>query len=224
MFAQLVMLSSIALLLLAGGKTFWQSRRINYPSGEILAFGLFFVALGILGYAIRDILIQFEEYQLELVIGKIGIFFHVLGGVLILRFLTQSFTPQPFKQIFFAVCFLYLVIVPVALAAFPVVSEIMVAPFEPFPYKVIRHTPVGMPASLVIFLFVIGPLLLAAVVGYNIFKLEEKKLKTKALLYGMSFLLLFIPSLVCLFISPVYARWGYLIGAILLYKVLRMKV
>lgn len=223
MFAQLVMLSTIILISLVGSKAFYQSRRIKYFPGKILAFGLFFVALGIFGYAVRDILIQFEEYQLELTIGKIGIFFHVLGGVLILRFLTQAFTPEPFKQILFVISIVYLIIVPIALATFPIVSEVMEAPFEPLPYKVIKHTPAGMPAYLVIFLFILGPLLLTAVVIYNTLKLEEKKLKTKALLYGASFLFLFIPSLICLFISPIYARWGYLIGAILVYKAFRIK-
>lgn len=224
MFAQLVILSTVILLSLVGSKALRQSRRINYLPGKILSFGLFFVAFGIFTYAVRDILTQFELYQLELTVGKSGIFFHVLGGVLILRFFTQAFTSGPFRQICFSICLLFIAIVLIALISFPVTSEIIQAPFELLSYKVIKHTPTGMPAYLIIFIFIFGPALLTSMVLYNAVKIEEKKLKTKALFYGTGFLFLFIPSLVCLFISPIYARWGYLIGAILLYQAFQIKV
>lgn len=223
MFAQLVMLSTIVLLSLVGSKAFWQSRRINYFPGKILSSGLFFVALGIFIYAVRDILTQFGLYELELTVGKSGIFFHVLGGVLILRFFTQRFASERFRQICFLACLAFIVIVLIALTVFPLTSETTQAPFEPFPYQVRKHSPTGMPAYLVIFIFIFSPILLTGIVLYNTIKIEEKRLKTKALFYGAGFLFLFIPSLVCLFISPIYARWGYLIGATLLYKAFQMK-
>lgn len=224
MFAQLVMLSTIVLLSLVGSKALRQSRRINYLPGKILSFGLFFVAFGVFIYAVRDILTQLGLYQLELTVGKSGIFFHVLGGILILRFFTQAFTPERFRQICFLICLLFIAIVLIALTTVPLVSETIQAPFEPFLYEVIKHTPTGMSVYLIIFIFIFGPVLLTSIVLYNALKIEEKRLKTKALLYGMGFLFLFIPSLVCLFISPIYARWGYLIGAILLYKAFQVKV
>lgn len=224
MFTQLVMLSTIILLLSVGSKALRQSRRTNYLPGKILSFGLFFVAFGIFTYAVRDILAQFGLYQLELTVGKSGIFFHVLGGVLMLRFFTQAFTPERFRQIFFLVSLLFVAIVLIALIIFPTVSEIIQAPFEPFPYKVIKHTPIGMPSYLIMFILVVGSALLTSIVLYNTLKIEEKKLRAKGLLYGMGFLFLFLPSLICLFISPIYARWGYLIGAILLYKGFKKKM
>jgi hypothetical protein len=224
MFAQLVMLSTIILLSLAGNKTLKTSQRINYFPGKMLSLGLFLVALGIFTYMVRDILTQFELYKFQLTIGKAGIFFHTLGGVLILHFLTQEFAPERFKKVFFSICLLSIVVVLIGLMSFPLVSEVTQAPFEPFPYKVIRHAPAGTPSNAVIFIFIFGPALLTSIVLYNTFKLKEKKLRAKGLLYGMGFLFLFLPSLVCLFVSPIYARWGYLIGAILLFKVLRMKV
>jgi len=224
MFAQLVMLSTIILLSLAGNKTLKTSQRINYFPGKMLSLGLFLVALGIFTYMVRDILTQFELYKFQLTIGKTGIFFHTLGGVLILHFLTQEFAPERFKKVFFSICLLSIVVVLIGLMSFPLVSEVTQAPFEPFPYKVIRHAPAGTPSNVTVFVFIFGPALLTSIVLYNTFKLKEKKLRAKGLLYGMGFLFLFLPSLVCLFISPIYARWGYLIGAILLFKVLRMKV
>lgn len=224
MFAQLVMISTIILLFLAGNRSFKTSQKINYFPGKMLSLGLFFVAFGIFTYMVRDILTQFELYKFQLIIGKIGIFFHTLGGVLILRFLTQEFTPDRLKQPFFLICLLTITIVLIGLIKFPLVSETIQAPFEPFPYKVIRYAPAGAPSNITIFIFILGPFLLTSIVLYNTIKLEERKLKIKGLIYGMGFLFLFLPSLVCLFISPIYARWGYLIGAILVYWAFRMKV
>ncbi len=224
MFAQLVMLSTIILLSLVGSKALRQSRRINYLPGKILAFGLFFVAFGIFTYAVRDILTQFGIYELQLIIGKTGIFFHTLGGTLILWFLAQEFVSRRFKKAFFLICLLTIAVVLIGLISFPVVSEVIQAPFEPFPYKVIRNAPAGVPSNVVIFIFILGPVLLTSIVLYNTLKLEETKLRMKGLFYGMGFLFLFLPALICLFISPIYARWGYLIGAILLLKAFGMKV
>lgn len=53
---------------------------------------------------------------------------------------------------------------------------------------------------------------------------KERKVLVKALLYGLgiSFQCLFIP--LCIFISPVFARLGYGIGAIMVYKAFGMKI
>lgn len=224
MFTQLVMLLTIILLLLVSLETFKQSRRTGYTTGKFLAFGLFFVALGIFSYSIRDILTQFEFYQWELTIGKIGILFHILGGALMLRFLTQLFMSPRFKRIFFAASIIYIAVVLVALILSPLVSEKQQAPLEPLHYEIIRHEPSEMSAHFVLIVFIFGPLLLTSIVLYNTIQLEEKVLKIKAWLYGGGFFFLFIPSIICLFISPIYARWGYLLGAFLLYKALRMKI
>ena len=224
MFAQLVMLSTIVLLSLIGNRALKISQRISYFPGKMLSLGLFFVAFGIFTYMARDILTQFELYKFQLTIGKVGIFFHTLGGVLMLQFLTQEFAPECFRKVFFSMCLLSIAVVLVGLMSFPLVSEVTQAPFEPFPYKVIRHTPAGTPSNVAIFIFIFGPTLLTGIVLYNTFKLKEKKLRAKGLLYGVGFLFLFLPSFIWLFISPIYARWGYLIGAILLLKALRMKV
>ncbi len=218
------MFSTIALLLLIGSKTFWQSRKINYPSGKILSLGLFLVAVGILTYTIRDILTQFKLYEAELIIGKVGTLAHALGGLLVLRFFIQKFAPENIKKICFFVCLTLIIIVLIGLMIFPLVSETMQAPFEPFSYEIRRHTPEGMSAGLIIFIFIFTPLLLAGIIFYNTIKVEEKNLKTKAFLYGMGFLFLFIPAAVCLFISPIYARWGYLLGAIFIYKAFNIKI
>jgi hypothetical protein len=218
------MISTIVLLSLVGKKALQKSQMINYPSAKILSLGLFLVAFGIFTYMVRDILTQFGLYRFQLMIGKTGIFFHTLGGVLILWFLSQNFVSESFKKAFFLVSILTIIIVLIGLLNFPVASQIIQAPFEPFPYKVIRQAPVGKINNLIIFIFILGPALLTGIILYHTLKLKEKKLRTKGLFYGAGLLFLFIPSLICLFISPIYARWGYLIGAILIYKAFGMKV
>jgi len=224
MFAQLVMISTIVLLSLVGNKTLKTSQRISYLPGKMLSLGLFLVSFGIFTYIVRDILTQFELYKFQLIIGKTGIFFHTLGGVFILQFLTQEFVPEGLRRVFFSICLLSIIVVLIGLISFPLVSEVTQAPFEPFPYKVIRHAPAGAPSNVTIFIFIWGPTLLTGIILYNTFKLKKRKLIAKGLLYGIGLLLLFVPSLICLFISPIYARWGYLIGAILLFKAMKIKV
>lgn len=224
MFIQLVMLSTIILLFLTGNKTLKTSQKTYFFPAKILSLGLFFVALGIFLYMVRDILTQFKLYKFQLIVGKVGIFFHTLGGVLILWFLAQEFIEQNFKKIFYLISLITIIIVLGGLIVFPTTSEIIQAPFEPFTYKVIRNAPVGELGSLTLFIFILGPVLLTGVILYNTFKIKEKKLRIKGSLYSAGFLFLFIPSVICLFISPIYARWGYLVGAILLYTALKIKV
>lgn len=68
--------------------------------------------------------------------------------------------------------------------------------------------------------FVLAFVLLIAVVAIA----KERKKMVKALLYGLgvSFQGLFIP--ICIFISPIFARLGYGIGAFMVYKAFGMKV
>ena len=223
MFAQLIMLSTIILLFLVGSRVFRQSKKTNYSSGKILSLGLLLTAFGIFIYAVRDILTQFKLYELELMVGKTGVFFHTLGGVLILRFFIQTFASERLKKICFLICLTLIIFVLIALTSLPLISETVGAPFEPFPYQIRKHSPDGLSVGLVLFIFILGPLLLASIIFYNATKIKEKELKTKALFYGIGFLFLFIPSLICLFISPIYARWGYLLGSIFIYKAFNVK-
>lgn len=58
----------------------------------------------------------------------------------------------------------------------------------------------------------------------SIFIAKQRKVMVKSLLYGLgiSFQGLFIP--LCIFISPVFARLGYGIGALMVYKAFGMKI
>lgn len=69
-------------------------------------------------------------------------------------------------------------------------------------------------------LFVLAIILLLI----SIFVAKQRKVIVKALLYGLgiSFQGLFIP--ICIFISPIFARLGYGIGALMVYKAFGMKV
>jgi heme O synthase-like polyprenyltransferase len=52
---------------------------------------------------------------------------------------------------------------------------------------------------------------------------QDRKLRKKVIIYGLGFLFLSLFGMVCVFFSPVYARIGYLIGAILIYKAYSIK-
>jgi len=58
----------------------------------------------------------------------------------------------------------------------------------------------------------------------SIFVTKNRKVMIKALLYGLgiSFQGLFIP--LCIFVSPIFARLGYGIGAFMVYKAFGMKI
>jgi len=71
----------------------------------------------------------------------------------------------------------------------------------------------------------LGMFIIALILLFStIFIAKEKKVITKALLYGLgiSFQGLFIP--ICIFISPIFARLGYGIGAFMIYKAFGIKV
>jgi len=228
MITQLVMLSTYILLAFVGGKTFQKSKRINYLPGKILSFGLFFVALGIFCYAIRDIFIQFGMYETQLIILKLGGFIHALGCILTLWFLCQQFTSERLKRILFLTCLFIIVSVLILLTIFPWSSEVIQAPFEPFPYKVIRNFPSSSSSKMgiitEIILFIIVSVLLTSIILYNVSQLEDKKLRKKGMFYGIGFLCLLLPMIICSMVSPIYARIGYLLGAIFIYKAFKMEV
>jgi hypothetical protein len=108
----------------------------------------------------------------------------------------------------------------------PISSEMTRAPFEPFPYIIIRSYPAkGVTLAAPVFLWIgLASLLLFFIILTNVLKLKGKEERKKALFYNFGFLFLIFPMIICTFISPIYARWGYLIGAILLYKAIRIKL
>lgn len=225
MFTQLVIYSTVGLLIYNGLKIFQKSREIKYFPGKIFSLGLFLVGTGIFLYAVRDIFVQFEMYKIggELLI-KVGGFLHVLGCILLIWFIVSQFSPGHLKKVFSILGCLIVFIGIVIYVSLPLKSELIQAPFEPFPYKVIRNFPEPKAANLTVITAIITACVsLFGIVLYNALKLEEKKLKKKALFYGLGFLLLFGPIYLCVFVSPIYARWGYLIGAILIHKALEIK-
>jgi len=226
MFTQLVMLSTIIFLWWTGSKFYRKSKKIAYFSGKIVATGLFLVGFGILMYVIRDIFIQLEMYQIQEKLTLSGGFFHILGSVLILWFICREFASKLLGKVSFVLGLLIMVLMMVGIKTASVDSEIIKAPFEPFPYTIIRNYPAeGVTLAMPIFWWMgLTSVLLLGIIFYNVLKLKKKEEKKKGLLYGFGFIFLIFPMLICTFISPIYARWGYLIGAILLYRAFGMKI
>lgn len=227
MFTQLVMISTFFLLTFTGIKIFQRSKKVNYFTGKVMGFGLFFVAIGILFYIIRDILVQLEMYQIQEKLLIIGGVFQILGNSLMLWFFCGEFISKRLAKLSFLAGLLLIILMIIAVQLMPLGSELISAPFEPFSYKVIRNffqTEGMFFPGIPLFIWLITfPVLLAGIILFNTLKVKDKEKRKKGFLYGLGFLFLFIPMVICIFISPIYARWGYLVGAILLYQAFKMK-
>lgn len=228
MITQLIMIATISCLIFTGKRFFQKSKVINYFSGKLFSFGLFFVAGGILFYAIRDVFVQFRMYEIQIWFIGIGGILHIIGCFLILWFFSKEFIPEPPLQraVFGLFSFLMIFFVFITLGGiFKIGSELQSAPFEPFPYFVIRNFILDPLGNMYLLGIIIGLALLTfGIILYNSLREKEKTLRFKGLLYGLGILLLIAPMAVCMVISPIYARIGYLIGAILIYKAFGMKI
>lgn len=225
MFTQLVMIFSIVFLVWSGNKIFRKSKEINYSSGTLLALSLFFVGFSVFNYAIRDVFIQFEMYKTEYIFYQIGVISQ-LGGMFLMTMFVCSFVSKLFARtvlIPFAVGSAIFIII--AIVFFPTISIIKQAPLELIPYKVISHPWSSKLINIIFFsLALLFSVLSFSVFLYNAIKIKERRRKIKALFYGFGILFLFLPAILCVFISPIFARLGYVIGAILIYKAFQTKV
>jgi len=227
MITQLIMLSTFFLLIFSGKNILQKSRAINYFPGKIFSVGLFFTAGGILFYAIRDVFIQFRMYEIQIWFIQIGAMLHFIGCFLILWFFSEEFISKPFLQKLALGLFSFLIIFFIIITTgqvFKIESELQLAPFEPFPYFVVRNfisAPLGTPFLLGI-IFSLA-LLTFGIVLYNLLREKETTFKFKGLFYGLGVFLLIAPMAICMLVSPIYARIYYLIGTLLIYGVLRIK-
>lgn len=225
MITQLVMFSTIILLILTGTRFLQRGRETKYFPVRILAAGLFLIALSILFYAVRDILVQFKMYEIQTKLLLFGGIIHITGSILIAWFVTKEFGPKLiFQYLVFILLVVFLISIILISKLFPMGSELQQAPFEPIPYFIIRNYPlVPLGKNILLFLFFGLSALIFGIIFYNSLKVKERELKIRGLFYGLGFLFLIAPALVCLLISPIYARIGYLIGAILIYKAFQKK-
>ena len=227
MVTQLIMISTIFLLAFSGKRIFQKSKVINYFPGKIFSLGLFFVASGILFYAIRDVFIQIRMYEIQIWFIQIGAILHFIGCFLILWFFSKEFILKPlFQKIIFSLfSFLMIFFIFITLGGvLKIGSELQSAPLEPFPYFVMRNFILDPLGNMYLLGIVISLALLTfGIILYNLLREKEKTLRFKGLLYGLGALFLIAPMGICMVISPVYARIGYLIGAFLVYETFRVK-
>lgn len=226
MITQLVMFSTIILLFLTGGRIFKKSRETEYTFSLLFAIGLILIGLGILFYAIRDIFIQYGMMEIQIELLMIGGVIQILGGVLVFIFFSKEFTQ---KVIFYYTnisAFIAWVVAVIFIEKIvPIGSELERAPLEFIEYYVVRNYPETiLGATILTVMFIYLSALILGIILHNSLKIEDKKAKTKGLFYGLGILFLIVPMVLCILISPIYARIGYLIGAILIYKAVNMKV
>ncbi len=225
MFTQLVMFSTIVLLSWVGINFYRKAREIAYFPGKVAGVSLIFVGLGILMYAIRDLFIQLEMYGTQENILLLGGVFHILGAILLFWFVC-GFAAEELRKVSFGIGLILIILMVLSMRVISFGSEIIQAPFEPFPYAVVRNFIAESDFLSILFFWIslLVPLLVLGIIFYHTLKLKERKVRQKGLLYGLGFIFLTFPMVsICMFISPIYARWGYLMGAVLLYIAFRIK-
>jgi len=189
MITQIVMILSIVCLFWAGIRIFKRSEKIHFFSGKLLAWGLFLIGFSIVFYAIRDIFIQLNSGNIEIVL--------YMRKAMPMKSKSQITTDSITKK----------------------------APLEVIDYKVISHP---WELKIVNFAFLGSILLFGTIVFFiflfNVLRQQNQKMRAKGLLYGTGILFLFAPAILCVFISPIFARIGYVLGAVLIYKAFDMKV
>lgn len=228
MITQIIMISTIFLLCWLGYEFLKRSKKTKYFSAKIFGFGLFFIALAIIFYAVRDILVQFGFYGLQTNFLIVGGLIHILGAYLILWFVSKEFGPRSYFKYLFYVLFGFVMIafgLFLSGKVFKLASEIQQAPLEPLHYLVVRNY-VSDPTGILILygLIILISVLILGVILFNSLREKEKILKIKGLFYGLGAWFLIAPMIICALISPIFARIGYLIGAILIYKAFKIKI
>lgn len=220
MFTQVVMFSTIFLLLWTGNRIFQEGKEKRYFAARVFALGLFLVALGIFSYAIRDIFVQFKMFGIQEKLLILGGFLQAMGGLLTFWFLVKEFALRPlFKYIVYTFFIIWTVAFILSQKIIPMASELQRAPFEPFPYFVVRNYPATIQGNIfLITILTLLSLLIFGIILNNSLRTKEKELRMKGILFGFGILFLIAPMIICALVSPIYARIGYLLGAILLYK------
>jgi len=141
MITQLVMISTVLLLLTIGIKSFKKSIRLNLSIGKIFSFGLIFIAIAIVFYAIGDIFTQMERYGIQSKLLYAGSFFHLSGILLLFWFLVKEFTEERFRKVFLAIGIFLALSITATVIMVQTEREIIQAQFEPFSYKIVRQFP-----------------------------------------------------------------------------------
>lgn len=224
MFTQLVIVISVICLLITASKIIEKGKIVISPGGLSLPGGLLFVAFAIFSYGVRDILIQFGKYDLQSIFYKIGGISQIIGfflvGIFVSGFLTQKFL----RKILLPFWAVYSIIIIIAVLFFPVKTVIKQAVLEPFPYKVIS---LPWESAAINIFFLAGTFFLSLFILitflYNFINIKEKSGRLKTLFYGIGLFCLFLPAILCVFISPIFGRLGYVVGAICIFLAFRIK-
>lgn len=229
MFTQTVMILTIIFLALTGVNFYIKDRNAPYPGSKIMIIGIFAVAIGILAYAARDIFIQLGQRGPQEAALQLGGVFHLLGSIFIFWFISKKFISRPLGRIFILLGVVIMVTTVFSLNIGPTITkEASQALFEPFSYEIVRPyvemEEIVYPGVLVFAWQFLAPFLLLGIILFHVLKLEDPAQKRKGIFYGFGLFFLFFPMLICMFVSPIFARWGYLAGAFLLYKAFQMEI
>ena len=225
MFTILVMLITIFTFWYGGVKIFKRAKTTQYRPAYWLAITFLTSGFGIFCYLIRSILVQFDFFTADQIIYRIGGFVHMIGFIPVIYFTYKEFAPKLIRWTIGLLSGLGMVFIGIS-TFFPLKTILVKqAPLEIIPFKMTSFPWEWMFVNKAFMLItVVVPILLFLVFLINGLKARNKKVLLKSLMYGFGILMIIIPTPACVFISPIFARLGYVAGAILAYKAFRMKL
>jgi hypothetical protein len=228
MITQIVMISTIILLSFCGAYFYKKSKKTNFPSARVFSLGLFLIAVAVLFYSIRDIFVQMQKYEIQKNFLVVGGFLHIIGAYLILWFLAKEFGKKAYRYFYYFLFGVLLFGFGLFLTGkfFKLGSEVQKAPFEPFNYYVVRNYLEDPSGNIILWSVIITiSILVLSITFTNLLKEKgNKEAIKKGLLYSFGIWFLIGPMIICATLSPVFARIGYLIGAILIYLSTKIKI
>lgn len=201
-----------------------RSQELSYTPGKFLAGALLLSAFSLAFYSIRDVLVQYGLLDVQYAFYAIGAIIQGTGGYLMIVFATTGFTSSRTQKIILPITGVLVALTVLAIAFGPTITIMKEAPFEPFPYLVVNHPWENMAlniAFLLSILFLVG--LVFGVFLSQLRKTGTPQRRKKLLFYAFGIAFLFLPTILSVLVSPVFARIGYLVGAFLISKAFAMK-
>lgn len=211
-------------LFVVGAKILSRARTTNYSVAKFLAIGLLFVGFAILLYSIRDIFIQFGKINIQYSFYQAGVIFQTMGGLFIFAFIYKEFASKLFTWLTSPIIVGGAFLIMFAVLFLPTMQIVKEASLEPIRYVLINHPWESMAMNIAFLVIIVTfSFSIFSIFLYRTLKMKGRKAKMKGLLYGVGLFLLYIPTLISVFISPIFARIGYGIGALLIYRAFKIK-
>lgn len=219
LFVIALMMVTIGVLLYTGTQIVIKSKKTSYRPGTYLGIGLLLPAFSFSMYIIRDVLVQDGLYDVQFIFYRVGAVAQAVAGFFILLFVLKGFTSERVQRIGVPGVALLISGIIFSFLIFPVRSLVQNSPLLGEAYITITHPWESMIVNigyLLAVVFLVGVVVVVFV--KNMKTLDSKEGKIKALMYAGGIATLFLSVIPSVLISALFARVGYFIGALILYR------